>query len=90
MKNALAISFGILILVSVIAWMAGTLAGVVVPLFDGISAERLGAIGFTIGIIGECCAYGFGWLRKRTIRSGKHEAGRFPGPKRYGHKNDGV
>ena len=88
MRNILVISFGVLIPVSVVVWLVGILAGAVVPLFGGVSAERLGAIGFTVGMIGEGCAYLFGWLRGRITRRDTQLFGGFSGPKRYGNKND--
>jgi hypothetical protein len=69
MRNLLVISFGVLIVVSIVLWVIGILAAVVVPLFGGISAERLGAMGFTVGTAGELCAYLFGWLRQRITRN---------------------
>jgi hypothetical protein len=90
MRNILVISFGVLILLSVVVWLVGILAGVVVPLFGGISAERLGAIGFTVGMAGEGCAYLFGWLRGSITRKDAQQFSGFSGPKKYGNKNDVV
>lgn len=90
MRNAFANAFGVVMFVSAVAWVVGLLGAAVVPLLGGISAERIGAMGFTVGIVGECCTYGFGWLRKRTNRSDTHEVRGFPGPKRYGHKDDAT
>ena len=90
MRNALAITFAVVIFISVVAWVVGLLTVAVVPLFGGISAERIGAMGFTAGVVGECCTYGFGRLRKRTTRSNTHAVRGFPGPKKYGHKDDAV
>ena len=50
MRTVLAISFGMLLLPSAALWLAGIIAGAVVPLFAGIRAENLGAVGFCVKI----------------------------------------
>ena len=75
-------------LASVVVWVSGILAGAIVPLFGGIRAERLGEIGFTVGMAAEVCVYGFGWLWKRSSRRETDQVRGFPGPKRYGNKKD--
>ena len=87
MRNALVIIFGVLIMLSVVVWLVGIFAGAVVPLFGGVSAERLGAIGFTVGMVGEGCTYLFGWLRGRVTQRGAQHFSGFSGPKKYGNKN---
>jgi hypothetical protein len=85
MKNVFTIGFGMLMLLSALVWVAGIFAGAIVPLFGGIRAEHIGAIGFSVGMLGESCVYLFGWLHKRASQSGEQFTG-FRGPKRYGHK----
>jgi len=77
-------------IVSAVVWFVGILGGAVVEVLGGIRAERLGEIGFTVGMAGEVCAYGFGWLRKRISQKERDQIRGFPGPKRYGNKKDVV
>jgi hypothetical protein len=90
MRHVFTIAFGVVLLASVVAWISGILAGVVVPLFGGIRAERLGQIGVAVGMTGEVCAYGFGWLRRRVSQNEIGQVRGFPGPKRYGKKKGVV
>jgi hypothetical protein len=85
MKNVFTIGFAVLMLLSALVWVAGIFAGAIVPLFGGIRAEHIGAIGLSVGMLGEGCLYLFGWLHKRASQSRKQFMG-FTGPKRYGHK----
>jgi hypothetical protein len=85
MINVFKIGFGVLMLLSALLWVAGIFAGAIVPLFGGIRAERFGAIGLSVGMLGEGCTYLFGWLHKRASQSSELFMG-FKGPKRYGHK----
>jgi hypothetical protein len=82
MRLVFTITFGIVMLTSVVAWIVGILAGAIVPLFGGIRAERLGEIGFAVGVAGEVCAYGSGWLRRRASQREMDQVRGFPGPKR--------
>lgn len=86
MKRAFAIGFGVMMVISAAVWLFGTLAGVIIPLFGGIRAEKIGEIGFSAGITGELFAYGFGWLSNRLSRSKLEHVAGFSGGKRYGNK----
>jgi hypothetical protein len=52
MKNVFTIGFGVLMLLSALVWIAGIFAGAIVPLFGGIRAEHIGAIGLSVGMLG--------------------------------------
>jgi hypothetical protein len=84
-KKLFTISFGVLMLVSALFWVAGISVGAIVPLFGGIRAERFGVIGLSVGMLGEGCTYLFGWLHKRGSQGSEQFMG-FKGPKRYGQK----
>jgi hypothetical protein len=68
MRNILVISFAALMVVSLVIWVVGLLSAVVIPLFGGIQADRIGQVGFTVGMIGESCVWIFAWLWRLTER----------------------
>jgi hypothetical protein len=92
MKNALAISFAGLALVSILVWIGGILTAAVVPWFGGIRATHIGEIGLTLGILGEAGLYGFGWITKRLTskreRDHSSQLVGLSGLKRYGNKKE--
>jgi membrane protein DedA with SNARE-associated domain len=86
MRKYLAITFGVLTVLSAVIWIVGMLTAAILPWFGGIRAERIGEIGFTIFICGDGFVYGFGWLCRRFSQDQKHSGMGLPGPKRYGNK----
>jgi hypothetical protein len=81
MRQKLAICFGILAIVSVLVWVAGILAGAVIPLFGGVRTETVGGIGLTIALTAEFCLYLFGWLSQRLKLNSEEKSKGFPGKK---------
>ena len=92
MKNFIAISLLVLIVVAAVVWIVGMVGGVVVPLFGGIRAERIGEILCLAGMCGEVLLYAFGLVFHTVNRTG---AGKslseqsfkgFGSEKRYGNR----
>jgi hypothetical protein len=71
MRNKIAIGFAALMIVSLVVWVIGILSAVVIPLFGGIRADKVGQIGLAIGMIGECCAWILAWLW-RLVEKRRH------------------
>ncbi len=85
MRKSLVISFGVLLVLSVVVWRLGVLTGAIVPLFGGMRAESIGPVGFGVGISGELCAYVFGWLWARSSQNRNDRLSSLVGPKKYGN-----
>ena len=85
MKNTFAITFAVLMVLSIVVFIVGLVTAAVVPLFGGIRAETIGEIGCTASGLGECCTYLFAWLYDLSSKRKDRVLG-FPGPKKYGHK----
>jgi hypothetical protein len=62
MKNIFIISFAALMLISLLVWVVGLLTAIVFPWFGGVRADKIGEVGFSVGLIGESCAWIFAWL----------------------------
>lgn len=86
MRQYFAILFGLLLTLSIFAWIGGKLTGAVVPWFGGVPAERIGQVAFAVSLCGEGFVYLFGWLFKRLSDEPRRGALGLPGTKRYGNK----
>jgi hypothetical protein len=86
MRKYLALTFGVLTVLSAVIWIIGLLTAAILPWFGGIRAERLGEIGFSIFLCGDGVVYVFGWLCRHFSKNQKRPGLGFPGPKRYGNK----
>jgi len=84
-RNIFAITFAVLMLLSIAVFIVGLLTAAVVPWFGGIRAESIGEIGCAASGLGECCTYLFAWLYDLSFKR-KNRVHGFPGPKKYGHK----
>jgi len=86
MRKYLAITFGVLTVLSAVIWIVGLLTAAILPWFGGIRADRIGGIGLTVFLCGDVFVYGFGWLCRRFSQNRKRSGLGLPGPKRYGNK----
>jgi len=57
MKNFIAIGFLVLIVAAAVFWIVGMAGAVVVPLFGGVRAERIGESLMLVGMFGELMLY---------------------------------
>jgi hypothetical protein len=86
MRRLFGMSFLGLMLVSILVWILGLLTAAVVPWFGGIRAERIGELGFTVGLVGESCTYIFAWLKLHFTEKRRQSSTGISGPKRFGNK----
>ncbi len=66
--------------------IGGVVTGVVIPLFVGVRAERVGATAFGVAAAAEGVLVVFEWFAECARRSEPEQDAGFPGPKRYGNK----
>jgi hypothetical protein len=63
-KNLFAVCFAVFMLISFLVWIVGLLTAITFPWFGGVKADKVGQIGFSVGLIGESCVWIFAWLWK--------------------------
>jgi uncharacterized membrane protein YuzA (DUF378 family) len=92
MKNSLAISFLVLIVIAAVFWIVGITGAVVVPLFGGVKAERIGEVLLLVGMCGELLLYLTGAIYHLMSRGDvnevhpSHSFKGFGSEKRYGNR----
>jgi hypothetical protein len=82
----LKILFILLAAVSALVWVFGLLMSVIVPIFGGVRADRIGAILFSVSLFAESLLYFFGWLAQRTDLNKEKKQSSFPVEKKYGNR----
>jgi hypothetical protein len=68
MRRKVSAAFLFVAIVSGVVWIVGLVAGVVIPVFGGLRAEKLGEICFMIAMTAELFLYFFGWLFQEKER----------------------
>ena len=65
MTRNFSIALLVLAVIAGIAWVLGVLGAVVIPLFGGVRAEKLGFAILLFAGLAEGALYFFGWLSRR-------------------------
>ena len=86
MLKKLKIFFIVLAVVSAVVWILGLLTSMVVPIFGGVRADRIGAASFSVSLFAEIFLQVFGWLARRQFWDKGNKRTPFPIEKKYGNK----
>ena len=78
--------FILLAVVSALVWVLGLLTSIIVPVFGGVRADRIGTISFSISLSAEIFLYVFGWLAQRRFLGKENKPASFPVEKKYGNR----
>lgn len=78
--------FIFLAVLSALVWVVGLLTSIIVPVFGGIPADKIGAALFFASLLAEVLMHLFGWLAQRGFFNRGNRPHGFSVEKKYGNK----